>query len=886
MVILSDPHDHSQTAASETPTPNEQPLPAPPSLTSSTSTLRFPKPQGNQHLANWVSDSSPDIRQLLPSMSETGSLADSAYEIINNTDSESQDGLLSESTGSLEVPQPDDVQSLDGSDAHYDSDSDDESNNSSHASSIKYADQALQNPSSQVPTSILAYGPPSRSESPEIVTDTIKFDEDIFELQGSTGSVIRGICLARQLTPEDSSAVARQLSLPVIPAHIDIMVHQAMSDACLSTKQTFHLLYIGASAAQRSIVLKISNAIWASPKNGEGAESLFGRHREGVYNIVPISSFGPTPELDLMEASGYQIKVEHCTAASYVEQEDGPATYAISLDGKTITTTLSPEGSTTQPQWTRPHMAVFYCADDEDEQAEQTREAAWKLMKATEIPFIFVSESEAFSLPNAGRWKDYVNTDAPHLTLESTDGTDIPRQVYPIDFASFSNIDARQMNRNLAHMTGLLERPDESDNLKGKLLSTATSSRLDLKKVWGKRPSRQQILRNVDRNTWAVALLVPILMAIFTPLLSTLLGSPLSNIQSIQEHPLSDVLGVSPHTHTIPTRANPTSTTTVVINVTSTKTIRISHAQPSTSTLASALSFAGFLSDKPSSVPTEPEAKKTVCSVRIHSKNEVLVVLPSANKASWLAKGAIDIDVYRGSEPIKTKISSVDEGVLVEVDQKDAHGSLNVSVVTTRKPRINETFEVDFGKAAVVEAFEAGLHILQDLAQKVYSTVDEAVNVVEDKHLPDVSKLRKDAASAWEHAVEAGRNQYEGARDRVKDSLGTNVKGAREMMSRHLLSAKKIRDEADLSILKAQINSKLWWLKVQGKMDEFAEYQRNATLFLKAKHAEILLRKKGQEESLPKKTCGRLGKWNCGRSQKDGKACSGKDRRWNKLIMG
>ncbi|KAK0711326.1 hypothetical protein B0H67DRAFT_602127 [Lasiosphaeris hirsuta] len=858
----------------------------PPQLSTSVPALRFPRPQGSQQLANWISNSSPDIRQP-PIMSDTGSLADSAYEIINGTDSESQDGLLSESIGSLEVHHPDDVHSLDGSETRYDSDTDDESDQSSRASSIRYADQILQNPSTQVPANSLRYGSTSSTEGSGVILGSIEFQE------GSDGETVNLDNISvkhavRECTDEETAAVVKQLNMSDAPNRLVATIRQTMSPAYLSTTEPLRVLYVGFPEAKRSIVLKVSNAIWASPKQGVRDEDTFGRHREGVFNIVPISSFGPTPELDLMEASQYQIKVEHCTSAS---EFHGSTMYSITIGEdisnlKTYSTILSPEGSFMKPNWTLPHIAIFYCADDDDERDGQTREAAWKFMKTHEVPCIFISEFEVIGKPMADRWGKYVDERAVHLCLESRDSErPIPPQRFPIDLSSFLNIDTRQMNRNLAYLTGLAESPEKPGILEH--VPPSTPMRANLRKAWSRRPSRQQVLESVEQNKWFVAMLIPIVMALLAPSISALFTS-MGGVSPIQQAPLSDFLGMSSPTCVgrLSTSTGPaaTSTTTVVINVTSTKTVQMSHAQPSTSTLASALSFAGFLSDKPSSVPIDPEVKKTVCSVRVYSPNEVLVTIPSRSKASWLAKGAIDIDVFRGEQPIRTKISSVDQGIIVEMTQRDAYGTLNVSVVTTRKPKINETFEVDFGKAVVVEAFEAGMNILQDLAKKVYSTVDEAVNVVEDVPVAaGVTKLQNEAASALEHAFEAGKNQYEEAVNR----------GAKEMMSHHLKSARRVRVEVDMSILQAQITSKLLWLKLQGKKEEVAEYKRNASLFLKMKYAEIIEAYEEQEklkssskDGYTKDGYSVFGKRSHRAGKKHAQSSDTNDRRWKKMIIG
>ncbi|KAM5353946.1 hypothetical protein ACJ41O_000596 [Fusarium nematophilum] len=108
------------TNASTTPAQGRNPL------STSEPTLRFPRPQGNRHLANWVSSSNPDIMRVTTTTEDTG-LSESTYELVSGTDTESQDGnyteSISESVGSLDFHRPDDVHSLAGTEQTYDDES-------------------------------------------------------------------------------------------------------------------------------------------------------------------------------------------------------------------------------------------------------------------------------------------------------------------------------------------------------------------------------------------------------------------------------------------------------------------------------------------------------------------------------------------------------------------------------------------------------------------------------------------------------------------------------------------------------------------------------------------------------------------------------------------
>ncbi|KAL6365014.1 hypothetical protein LRP88_00990 [Fusarium phalaenopsidis] len=111
------------TPASNTSTPA---APGRSPLWTSEPTLRFPRPQGSRHLANWISSSNPDIMRVTTTSEDVG-LSESTYELISGTDTESQDGnytgSISESVGSLDFHRPDDVHSFAGTEQTNDDES-------------------------------------------------------------------------------------------------------------------------------------------------------------------------------------------------------------------------------------------------------------------------------------------------------------------------------------------------------------------------------------------------------------------------------------------------------------------------------------------------------------------------------------------------------------------------------------------------------------------------------------------------------------------------------------------------------------------------------------------------------------------------------------------
>ena len=867
-------------------TPSAPPEPKHPSQASAAPlSLRFPNLDVDERIAYLVSSSAPDIMATPHHVSDVESLADSAYEIISSADDESQDGRRAESLAEeLDLyPHSDDVQSL-SNDKGYDDEDDDEEDeeesvsdqaNPEHHSrtdSIRYAEAALEHTSTM-----------SSSPSEDLLEDrgtplsrSIEFVEADSPVYLETTSVMHTI---RDFSEDESATIALALDMENPPKRLAATIRQTMSHHCLSTWEPLRVLYVGSEAGRTEITHKISSAFLASQASGRvGDESA--TDSDGVFNIVPIAAFGASKvperdEIQLMGVSDYYIKLERCTSAEEVAHEGDSSTsdsvYSITIDdGKTYVSAYNARGSVVQPKWTLPHVAVFYLSKNDDEKEKHTRNAAWEFMTRHGIPSLFISHAQSFETPTSGRWKDFVDKGGVHLCLESRD-PERPATLrrLPIDLASFLNIDARQMNRNLAYLTGLYESPISSDDDEEEHVSDpGEDSTFTL---------RCGHVKHVDhlrdrRAGWAgmpLALfsglllgLVSLVMLLFSSPGASLMKTPLVGFSSISESST--------------TCSPPTVTPTVTISFTSTKTVKLSAEASSTT------QFGGFLSDKPQASVVEPESvKKMACSIEVFSDSEILVKVPGGTKTSWLAKGAIDIDVWRGTEMIKSKLSTTDEGIVIEISKKDAYGVMNVSVVTTRRPKINETFAVDFGKPTLFRMLEAADSLAQSLAYGLGNTAGKLVHAAEN-NIEMVMSLSGNIQQAKKAAHDYSSRVKEEVFSRAKESLNSHalqkaLRTAQDQAAQQLQATEHIRDEINLKLLRAQIASKLWWLKVQGRDDEYARYQAKSSEFLKSKEAT-----QGKRTQEPKEETRRS--WGRGRRSPSKKTCEGKTKgKWRSL---
>ncbi|OHE94424.1 hypothetical protein CORC01_10243 [Colletotrichum orchidophilum] len=775
-------------------------------LSSSELTLRFPRPQGNRQLASWISSSEPDI--MTPSEApEDTTLSESTYEFIN-TDDESQDGrgTEAESLSSFDYARPDDVHSLAGTEHtedmanHSDTDSEDSEDaaqDRSRASSIQYAEQSLLNPSSRVATPPLGVDGSMDIGQHTPLVQSIEFDETQDPVYFKQVSVKHTI---HSFTEEHSTSIAKTLKFEDQSKRLIAAVRQTMAPHCLATKEPLRIMYTGSHAARHDIIYKISSAFTASAS----ADGCGISEDAGIYNVVPISSLGSpkVPEVELMKTSQYQIKVENCTSAKEVvyhgERFPGETVYQINVDGdRTYQSAFAPSCSIIEPSWTLPHVAIFYVTESDDEAVRNTRNAAWHFMQRHTVPCVFISNDEVFRQPTA-MWDNMVNQHAIHICVESSDRA-MPSVKLPIDLTSFLNIDARQMNRNLAYLTGLYENADGNRESESIFVNPSKTVR----RLW-----HRAVEATEDIDLWVVGqTAILIFSVVATALLSNyfLAGSSTPALSTVS----STTVSPSP---TVSMTSTVLSTSTSTINL-STTTIRVAQKAsltPGNTAVAPFAELADFLADR------FPD-KAYVCSAEKISRNEILIKIPSGTKMSWLAKDSITIDVLKGERSVKTRFSSTDEGILIEIPKSEAYGILTIAVNTTRKPKVNETFVIDFGKTFL----EYYLGYGKAIASHILDTASTVAHRAEERAF--------NLSSSLDSVVLDVRGLSTRLTARVAIAANAIFKGSTEL-SENLQSLRKphrlqeLKDRADMVLTKAQIQSKLLALKVLQRTEEHQVY--------------------------------------------------------------
>ncbi|KAL3423816.1 hypothetical protein PVAG01_05563 [Phlyctema vagabunda] len=832
---------------------------------------------------------------------DEGILGDSTYDFID-TDEESRDDNATESVASTDYIAStdyrgtDDVASWVGTERSEDI-SDDEDGPDDEAASIPtYAglDQPTDTPTLGRSSAVLL------EDFDKPLAQSIEFEEP-FVLGAENVSVKHTV---EDFNEDETADIARATNMQNPPKRMVLTIQQTMAQEGLLTKEPFRILYVGSESAKDDILHKIGSSVMALVDRGP--RSLRQSAPSQLYSVVQISAFGSEqgPDVHLMPSSRYQIKPESCVAAETQPYEDAPgrpemiklSVQDINDDISYYHSVLDGDDFIIEPNWELPHVAVFYCADGDDIEAKLTRTITRKFLNRHNVPSIVVSHKKLHDRSHCMALDQH----SIHMCLESRDTNgrgNIIHQRLPIDLESFLNIDARQMNRNLAFITGLHESVEAStvSTVVGKAESPLADSQTTEKAFEDnalRSLSSHGLVRTLSKAFLPVSLL---LMAVFVGILTGVPtyrpgSKPAISINSIPMpiYPIS--VESSALSNGVP---QITDISTSVEVKTATRTITITEAKASGPNSLSVLPSMdlGKLTSSISSIQ-RPTKKITICGAEILGDREVLIRIPSDTKLSWLTKEAMSVNLSRANLTVDfERIYISDDGLVLSLAKNEAYGVLNISIITTKKPIVNETFQVDFGTNMY-----QNMQITWNRFSRMIPTETSISNVIGG---PTQGLLQ--IRLALEKTVEATLNRTRSTKETltsVKDTalrsgerLTAFVKEATdEATQRSFMIAKEVSNqlshlEATLSenapsiqglrepfeggLLSAQVQSKLIWLKLQGKHVEYTQYKQRAQLALRSRNEEARrLRRttcaqnkaRKASEDLAKKAIKRLGR--------------------------
>lgn len=821
--------------------------------------FRFPAPTVDTRISTWVeTQSNNKMSTLSEAPSDESHLSESTYEFID-TDVDSHDENATESLASVEYGRLDDMASL------ADSDNSDESEGEhTQESSIpgygldNSINNSFNNPTIGPSSTVL----PEAPDTP--LSQSIEFEEPFGSLGAENVSVKHTV---KEFTKEESEASARNMNLPNPPSHLILTIRQTMSKQGLLTKDPLRILYVGSHSAKQDIIHKIASSVAASVEGQERSS----RSSSQIYNVVPVSAFGSekTPEVELMHSSGYQIKVDDCLSAQVFKFEDIPGKPdIIKLNLEEPSTYHSvPEDDPSrrfryhfiiEPEWELPHVAVFYCSESDDVQARCTRTLARKFMNRHSIPSIVISHKQLTGRAHGMS----LDQRSIHMCLEprETNGKgNIVLKRLPIDLASFLNIDARQMNRNIAYLTGLYEHTSPTSQTVTKKLDhfvIESTTEKEVEKMSA--GDLKEMLTNVLRKVNSLLPLVGIALIIWSAMSLGISdyhqrfnGPSISiNSKAMSAVPMmtASITGAASSASAI--SAIPATSTSTQAGAPST----VHSSPPNWSLSRPQLDFEKLT--ETTRKTSKSDMKCDACRAEILGDREILIRIPPGLTVRWLFKKAMSVNITRNNISVDTERAYTSEdGIILLIPKKEAYGVLNISVVTTKKPLINETFQVDFGTNPLqtVNTVSKFYTLFKEDTEKILKDIHKfsdskfaSKNFMKSLAFEDVAFAATQLAHSAKSMLSSGAAE-QGAR--ISHELSSRLAGFERILADHLLSLQNIGRPIDERILKAQIRSKALWLKMQGKSTEAKDYERRAALAM----SEAAEARKSEEE-VSKKT--------------------------------
>ena len=534
----------------------------------------------------------------------------------------------------------------------------------------------------------------------------IKLDEPL-RISANAARVVEGSHTLRIFdeleVKEMKSIVGTQAPLFQLKA----TVRQTMAGHTLSLGRPFKVLYVGDISAKDTIIQKIGSALTASVRSSlSGSEKPLSPR----FNVIPISSFGETrsPEVLLVDSLGIEIKVDHCESATFARKEDSNDSISLRLSNHTLLTSIwsSPESRFTvlaeSPGWELPQLAVFYLSDTELVEAKQTRRFARSFMSRHKVSCLVITQSQLWGRSIEAITLDYLT---PHLCLETSGLESVrPRIIkrLPIDLPTFLNLDAVQVNRNLACLVDASSMADakvkdlsiQKSSIPGRELIADETGRCSTRGV--RTVSLDWIdlvlgkVQSIYKSPISALFLLALISCLGVVPYLAYSGSTIGNAQVFQPIRVSSLehSKAAVESNAVRVEAAITShlASTAPLRTTTPNFEAARHANTD---------LASFLLDSHALTPNNS------AKFKVHVVGDRHVILRPPHWFMRYRKAPkLVFKIARKNKAVEHELSMLFDGVYaLKISREDAYGCLDVSVGTTSKPKINETFQIDFGNS-------------------------------------------------------------------------------------------------------------------------------------------------------------------------------------------
>lgn len=670
-----------------------------PTLTSSSIELLYPVLAIDRSNVCRPSDSAPDLDMASPSDDHSydagSSLSESAYEVLGDStvltsDDEDRDDTT-DSLISVGINTPADVSSLSGTD-------DGEDDVSAHNQ------VELEESNPEVAQGSGRLEEVTRSDvtirtGPNPMSTELEFEESPYGRIDAQGE-----CTLRTYSMQESLRILRDLRIEVPPVQIAAALQLKMADTGLVVEGPFQVLYVGNPSAKRQIIAKLASSLAAGSPNNQRGSSRFSVAPSSAYLDVGV---------ELIESLGIELVVDECTCAKTAEYYGAPGTLSLLINGdfechsKPCNQGFIYEG---RGSWRLPHLTVFFVSNDDDVSARQTRQYAREFMTRHAVATMVISESALYErLVEDVCWYDSSSLHACLVTrkrdLDHPEGSDhshVLRRL-PIDLDTFLKVNTQQLSRNLALITR-----DSFNRREGRQLAripdTGASSEDILKSSQGKaaRADGTHPFRRRAGQDWrALAFLAVMIMLVLASTSSTILfhkfgKSWLAEKDPGYQGPVGSLLDSSRAAPLTGTRKS-SPAMAVTADAPGSKSEKRLPMEKTTNTKSLAVlnskDLARMLTEQSIMVVNQSDDFKTQMVGDCH------IILRLPKKLAVLRKTPVlVVKVVRQGQVVDAEASKLFEGVYaLRFQREDAWGVMDVTVSTTSKPFVEQTFQVDCG---------------------------------------------------------------------------------------------------------------------------------------------------------------------------------------------
>ena len=602
--------------------------------------------------------------------------------------------------------------------------------------------------------------------------EPVSVDSIIFEEPPYKNGFISVMHALHEYSTEEAPKILASIRCEGISDRLSCTVRQTMCQELLCLDEPFRFLYVGAPSAKEEIFNKLGAAL-ALPIVECSSSTISTDSKSSRFNVVPVTSFGmkSTPEVELIESFGVEMSLDVCTQAGRTRAGASPDTLSLCLNGNQWVRSVHGDSGfrLEAPGWKLPHLVVVFCSEKDTLEEKLTQIFTKAFAGRHSLPSLLISQKQLHK-PTENYTIDHRSI---HLCLESRSsksGETIVHKRLPVDLATFTSLDVRQMNRNLACVTGLVK-PDVDNLLPNgddEPTSDSTSLLRDVEKrphsVHGLASSISWVRNNKSRD-------ILMLMAVSWLFICGIVGGLFATAyvkfsRNAGSIPVNATLDGVPMVST-PTAVFSTMTNTGIYSSISTG---ITKPSPVASKISTSCSYPVGLARSLLLEPT-PLAGNDSQEFKVKILENNIILRPPQQYSAARKPPPMFIQVTRNGEQIESELSQLFEGVYTIVIPRDeAWGSMNISVQTKSKPLFKESFELDFGRSwlswmkvakkqqqdvikMAEQASSEGKRIAREIGQKTTEMRDrtqkllrEKANTISENVSGKLSKLYENSA--------------------------------------------------------------------------------------------------------------------------------------------